>query len=286
MTALDIFGLSEGALRISAFLGILLLMVALESLAPRRVLTQARTRRWGTNLAIVFIGSLLVRAMGALAAPLLAVGAALWAAEHGVGLFHVIDVPTWLAFIATLVLLDLLVWGQHWASHRLPLFWRLHRVHHADRDIDASTALRFHPLEFVVSMLIKVAAVLLLGPSAVAVVIFEIVLNGTAIFNHANVRLPPALDRVLRLFIVTPDMHRVHHSVHAGEHNRNFGFNLSIWDRLFGTYVAQPRDGHHGMHIGLPAYQFDAPNTLWWSLKLPVLSTAEPLRAPAARREA
>lgn len=281
MNAVQILGLPEPTLRLSAFLGILVLMAALEFLAPRRALTLARSRRWTTNLAIVFIDGLFVRLLGALAAPLLAVGAALWATQHGVGLFNAIDAPAWIEFIATLAAFDLLVWAQHWAFHRLPLFWRVHRVHHADRDIDATTALRFPPLEIVASMLIKVVAVLLLGPTALAVVIFEIVLNGCAMFNHANVRLPLTLDHVLRLLIVTPDMHRVHHSVHAGEHHRNFGFNLSIWDRVFGTYVAQPRDGHQGMHIGLPAYQTDGPNSLWWSLKLPFVTAAETPRDPA-----
>jgi sterol desaturase/sphingolipid hydroxylase (fatty acid hydroxylase superfamily) len=269
----QILGLSEPTLRLSAFLGIFALMAVLEALAPRRPVLLGRLRRWPTNLTIVFIDGLCLRAMGAMAPSLLAVGAASWAAQRHLGLFNHLDAPAWAELLAALLVFDLLVWAQHWAFHRMPVLWRIHRMHHADRDIDTTTALRFHPVEILLSMLIKVAAVLLLGPSAAAVLVFEIVLNGCALFNHANLRLPLGLDRALRTLIVTPDMHRVHHSVHPEEHDTNYGFNLSVWDRLFGTYLAQPRDGHADMTIGLRAYQTTDPASLWWSLKLPFAAT-------------
>jgi sterol desaturase/sphingolipid hydroxylase (fatty acid hydroxylase superfamily) len=171
--------------------------------------------------------------------------------------------------VLALLILDLAIWFQHYVSHKVPVFWRLHQVHHADVDIDVSTAIRFHPVEIALSMLWKIALVFAFGPSAVAVVVFEVILNGCAMFNHANIALPAWLDRVLRIFIVTPDMHRVHHSVIRREHDSNFGFNLSIWDRLFGTYTPQPEKGHEAMTIGLSNYQSTNPTKLLWSLLLP-----------------
>lgn len=273
-----ILGLPEPTLRLLIFLGVLAAMMMLEAAWPRRDRSLVRRRRWPTNLAIVVIDGIVVRAMGVLAAPLLAVGAAWWAAGHGIGVFNLLDWPLWLEAALVIVALDFLLWGQHRVFHLVPLLWRMHRVHHADRDFDTTTALRFHPFEILLSMLIKVAAVLLLGPSVLAVVLFEIILNGGAMFNHANLRLPARLDAALRRVIVTPDMHRVHHSVRSAEHQRNFGFNLSLWDRLFGTYVAQPQDGHSGMRIGLSAYQDEAPASLWWSLKLPLDGRESDLR--------
>jgi sterol desaturase/sphingolipid hydroxylase (fatty acid hydroxylase superfamily) len=170
--------------------------------------------------------------------------------------------------VAVLVL-DLAIWGQHWASHKVPLFWRLHQVHHADRDIDVTTAVRFHPVEIALSMLWKIVVVVPLGAPPLAVFLFEVILNACAMFNHANIALPQWLDRILRLLVVTPDMHRVHHSVLRREHNTNYGFNLSVWDRLFRTYTAQPEGGHQGMTIGLPPYQSEAPTRFGWSLWLP-----------------
>jgi sterol desaturase/sphingolipid hydroxylase (fatty acid hydroxylase superfamily) len=169
------------------------------------------------------------------------------------------------------IVLDFAIWVQHVLSHQIPVLWRLHRVHHADVDFDVTTALRFHPVEIGLSMLYKVLWVLVLGPTALAVLIFEILLNACAMFSHSNVDVPKGLDRVLRTVLVTPDMHRVHHSVLANEHNANFGFNLSIWDRLFGTYTPEPQGGHHGMTIGLPAYQSEQPTHLAWSLRLPFM---------------
>lgn len=262
-------GFSEPVLRFSVFAGILAAMALFEILAPRRRLGSPKMRRWATNFAIVAIDTLIVRLMAAVAVPIVAVAAAVYAETHGIGLFNNVEWPVWLEFALALLLLDLAIWFQHYISHKVPLFWRLHQVHHADRDFDVSTAIRFHPVEIALSMLWKVLLVLLFGFSALAVVVFEVILNGCAMFNHANIALPRWLDRVLRLVIVTPDMHRVHHSVDRAEHDTNFGFNLSLWDRLFGTYTAQPRRGHDGMTIGLEDYQVDGPTRLSWSLLLP-----------------
>jgi sterol desaturase/sphingolipid hydroxylase (fatty acid hydroxylase superfamily) len=183
--------------------------------------------------------------------PAAAVGMALFTSAQGWGLLNVIDIPGWLAVLIAVVVLDFVVWVQHVLFHAVPALWRLHRVHHADLDYDLTTGARFHPIEIVLSMLIKFAAIAALGPPVVAVIIFEVILNGMAMFNHANVRLPLGVDRVLRWFVVTPDMHRVHHSIEDDETNSNFGFNLSWWDRLLGTYRDQPRAGHEGMTIGI-----------------------------------
>ncbi len=266
---MTLFGLPEPALRLGAFVAILALMMLLEALRPKRALRLRRRGRWPANVAIVVLGMVAVRAMGMLAAPLAAVVASQIAARNGLGLFNGLDWSAGVEVVFAIVLLDFAVWSQHWLFHHVPLLWRLHRVHHADRDLDVTTALRFHPAEILLSMLIKVGVVFVLGPPAVAVLLFEIILNGCAMFSHANLHLPPRLDRFLRAGIVTPDMHRVHHSVHRDEHLCNFGFNLSAWDRLFGTYAAQPRDGHQNMTIGLTPYQTAAPGSLWWSLKLP-----------------
>lgn len=255
----------ETALRFGVFASLLALFATLESLSPRRGRTLPRWHRWFTNLGMVALSTVLLRA----AFPLVAVGTALWAAESGIGLFNAVSWPAWLEFAFALVILDFIIWGQHWTFHHVPLFWRMHRVHHADRDFDVTTALRFHPFEIAVSMGVKMAAVLVFGPPAAAVILFEIGLNGMALFNHSNLALPRWADRLLRLVVVTPDMHRVHHSVTAAEHNRNFGFNLSIWDRLFRTYRAQPEAGHQGMTIGLEPWQDERPAGLLWSLYLP-----------------
>ncbi len=276
---MELFGNSEATVRLAVFIGVLLTLVVSEWLWPRRALAVGR-RRWPTNLTIVVLGAALVRLLAVLSPILLAVGAAQWAARNGWGLFNTFEGYQGLKFAAALLALDALVWAQHVAFHRVHFFWRFHRMHHADRDFDVTTALRFHPGEILASMLIKVVAVLLLGPSATAVVVFEIALNGCAMFNHANLRLPRSADRLLRKLIVTPDMHRVHHSVHAAEHQKNFGFCLSVWDHLFGSYLAQPRDGHTAMTIGLSEYATDAPTQLAWCLTLP----AAPLHAAHASR--
>lgn len=265
-------GLSEPVLRFSVFAAILIAMALLEVFAPRRNLTAPKARRWLTNFTIVAIDTAVVRLMGALTVPIVAVAAAVYAETQGWGLFNLIELPSWLEFVLALLILDFGIWLQHYISHKVPLFWRLHRVHHADVDIDVSTAIRFHPIEIALSMLWKIVLVFVFGPAAAAVVVFEVILNGCAMFNHANIALPGWLDRAMRMVIVTPDMHRVHHSVIRSEHDSNYGFNLSIWDRLFGTYTAQPENGHEGMKIGLEQFPAPAPTRLLWSLALPFAS--------------
>ncbi len=254
-------------LRLAVFLGLFAVFAALEALAPRRPRVQTRQGRWGTNLAMMVMDTLALRALAVLL-PALAVGAALDAWMQGWGLFNQVLWPIWVEMVLAIILLDLCLWGQHFVTHHVPLFWRFHRVHHADRDMDVTTGLRFHPVEILASMGLKVGVVYLLGPQAIAVVLFEIILNGTSLFNHANLRLPLWLDRGVRLVLVTPDMHRVHHSVIRAEHDSNFGFALSIWDRIFGTYRAQPAGGHNEMQVGLE-WQDEKPARLGWALWLP-----------------
>lgn len=258
---------NEATIRLVIFLGLFLLFAGLETMLPRKVRTQPRQRRWVTNWAITLANTLTLRLMAVLL-PVLAVGAAVDAAQNGWGLFNLIGLPMVVEIVLAILILDLAIWAQHLVTHKIPLLWRLHRVHHADRDIDVTTAIRFHPVEIALSMLLKIGLVYLLGPAAIAVILFEILLNGTAMFNHANIALPGWLDRAMRLVLVTPDMHRVHHSVHRHEHDSNYGFALSIWDRMFGTYVAQPEAGHDAMTIGLQ-WQDDRPSQLGWSLWLP-----------------
>ena len=238
----------EAAVRLFFLLSILAAMAAWEAAAPRRRREIPRLLRWSNNLGVVVIDTLLVR----LTFPFLAVGMAVLAAERGWGLLNVFAVPGWLATILSLLLLDLAIYLQHVMFHAVPALWKLHRMHHADLDIDVTTGARFHPVEIALSMLVKFAAIAALGVPPVAVVVFELLLNASSMFNHANVRVPAPLEPVLRWLLVTPDMHRVHHSVERDETNSNFGFNLSLWDRLFGTYRAQPRAGHEAMALGIP----------------------------------
>jgi sterol desaturase/sphingolipid hydroxylase (fatty acid hydroxylase superfamily) len=253
--------------RIGVFVVVLLTLAGLERLAPRRQLVQPKVRRWGTNLGLVVIDVVAVRAL-ALAVPILAVAAAVDAGQLGWGLFNALDWPVWVEVLLAVLVFDLAIWLQHLITHKVPLFWRFHRVHHADRDFDVTTALRFHPVEIAASSLLKVGLVYLIGPSVLAVVAFEILLNATAMFNHANLRLPLGLDRGMRLVLVTPDMHRVHHSVHREEHDSNYGFALSVWDRIFRTYVPQPKAGHEAMTVGLE-WQDDRTMRLGWVLGSP-----------------
>lgn len=258
---------NEATIRLAIFLGLFAVLAAAETLAPRRVRSQKRSQRWVTNWGITIANTVLLRLM-AVALPLLAVGAAIDAQAQGWGLFNALALPGWIEVIAAILILDFVIWAQHLITHKVPLLWRLHRVHHADVDMDVTTAIRFHPVEIALSMILKIGVVYLLGPAALAVIVFEIMLNGTAMFNHANIRLPLWLDAILRRVLVTPDMHRVHHSVHRDEHDSNYGFALSIWDRMFGTYIAQPRAGHDDMEVGLE-WQDDRPARLGWSLGLP-----------------
>jgi sterol desaturase/sphingolipid hydroxylase (fatty acid hydroxylase superfamily) len=237
----------EPTIRLAAFAGVFALVALWEVLAPRRALTVPKLPRWANNVGLVVLNTVLLR----LTFPLAAAGLAAFAGDHGWGMLNHFQVPFWLAVPVAVIAMDFVIWLQHVMVHAVPALWRLHRVHHADLDYDLTTGARFHPIEIFLSMGIKFAAIVVLGPPVVAVVVFELLLNATAMFNHGNVRLPAALDRVLRWVVVTPDMHRVHHSVEDDETNSNFGFNLPWWDRLFGTYRAQPRAGHEGMTIGI-----------------------------------
>jgi len=234
---------------------------------PRRTLISSKFRRWTANLSVVLLSTGLTR----LLFPVLPVATAIHCKQHGYGLFNLLEPPAWLAIPAGILLLDLVIYWQHVAFHRHRLLWRVHRMHHADIDIDASTALRFHPIEIIMSMALKLGVVFLLGPPPVAVIIFEILLNGCAIFNHANVTIPLAIDRWLRLLVVTPDMHRVHHSTDMREANRNYGFSFPWWDRMFSTYKPQPEQGHKGMQIGLNIFREPSYTGLFKLLAIPFL---------------
>lgn len=258
-------------IRLSAFLSVLVAMMLWELAAPRRRLEIPRVIRWTNNLALVALDTAILR----LAFPVLAVGLATMAETLGWGLFNRLDLPLWLAVLASILILDLAIYLQHVLFHAVPGLWRLHRMHHADLDFDATTGLRFHPVEILLSMLIKLAVVGAIGAPAVAVLAFEVILNATALFNHANIALPRGVDRLLRLVLVTPDMHRVHHSSDPRETNSNYGFSLPWWDRAFGTYIAQPAKGHQGMEIGIE--QFRTPRDLWLDRML-----VQPLRGPAS----
>ena len=241
----------EIAARVILAVAVFAVIAAWEVFAPRRRLAAGRLLRWPSNLGIVVVDALAIR----LVVPAAAVGASLYAAGHGIGLFHYLNLRLSLAALLGFLVLDLIIYAQHIVFHRVPWLWRLHRMHHADLDIDVTTGLRFHPFEILISLGIKIAAVLAFGIPPVAVFVFEVVLNASSMFNHSNVSMPPRLDRILRLVLVTPDMHRVHHSVVRAETDSNFGFNLPWWDRLFGTYRREPRAGHNGMTIGLPVFR-------------------------------
>ena len=254
----------EVIVRLGAFAGVLALMVLWETLAPRRTLRVGR-RRWSANLTLALLNTVVVR----FAVPLGTYGAAELAIDRGWGLFNLTHGPRALEFVAAVLLMDLVVYLQHRLFHVVPFLWRFHKVHHADNDVDVTTGLRFHTLSMVFSMGVKMSAAVLLGASPLAVLVSETALNLTAMFNHANIRIPVALDRVLRWFVVTPDMHRVHHSVDTGEMSRNFGFNFPCWDRMLGTYRDQPAAGHEAMTNGLREHQADADQSLFWMIALP-----------------
>ena len=243
--------LYEPHIRLGAFAAVFALMALWEMIEPRRRQAIGRAWRWPNNLGVVLANTLLLR----LVFPTTAVGVALLAETQGWGLLNVLAVPAWAAVVGAVAVLDLAIYLQHVLFHAVPTLWRLHRMHHADLEFDVSTGLRFHPIEIVLSMVIKFAVIAALGAPALAVLIFEVLLNATSMFNHGNVRIPAPLDRVLRWFVVTPDMHRVHHSILVRETNSNFGFNLPWWDRLFGTYRAQPAAGHEAMTIGVDAFR-------------------------------
>src|SRR5581483_8690371 len=247
----DLLLANEPTMRLIAFAGIFAVMALLELLAPRRQQAVTRAQRWPSNLGIVALNTLLVR----LVFPTTAVALAVLGEAQGWGLFHAVGLPVWAAIPLGVILLDLAIYLQHVLVHAVPALWRLHRMHHADLEFDVTTGARFHPIEILLSMVLKLMVIAALGPPAAAVLLFEVLLNATAMFNHSNVRVPDGLDRVLRLIVVTPDMHRIHHSVVPKETNSNFGFNLPWWDRLFGTYRPEPAAGQVGMTIGVEQFR-------------------------------
>jgi len=265
----QIFGIGEAVWRVAFFTAIFLSLALLELLHPRlerpELMRALKAQRWFTNLSILVLSSLLLRIIF----PAAATGVALWAEAKGYGLLPMTGLPPLVGGVLVFVILDFAIWLEHVIFHKVPLLWRIHRVHHADTGLDLTTGLRFHPLEILISMLWKSAAILLLGAPAVSVLIFEIVLNGTAMFNHANLRLPQRTDQILRRFIVTPDMHSVHHSAEPQETDSNYGFNLSLWDRMFSTYLTRSKHEPKDVRIGLAQYGNPLPARLFWSLLLP-----------------
>jgi len=267
----------EAKIRLRFFFGIFTLIALLEWLAPRRALTTSKTSRWFANLAIIALNPISVR----LVFPVLPLGMALLAEERHWGLLNIMAIPYWLKVVTAVIILDLSIYLQHVLHHAVPILWRFHMVHHADLDFDVTTGMRFHPIEIVLSMGIKLMIVAALGPPALAVLIFEVALNGTSMFNHSNIHISEKVDRVLRLLLVTPDMHRVHHSVITRETNSNYGFNLPWWDRLLGTYKDQPERGHDGMMIGLSQFRDHKRLTLPQLLILPFVG--DPGKVPINR---
>ena len=259
--------MSDTILRLTFFLSILVILIMAEILLPKKKRIHNRKDRWITNGLITLINTASVNIVH-IAIPLIAIVAAIDVSNGKMGLFNIINFPIWIEIILTVIILDFIIWGQHLLSHKIPFVWRFHRMHHTDRDLDVTTAVRFHPFEIIFSMFIKITSIYILGASAIAVIIFEIMLNGMAMFNHANLRIPFRIENILRKFIVTPDLHRIHHSIYIDEHNKNFGFSLSIWDKIFKCYLDQPRDGHKDMKLGLK-WQNDKPTKLGWSLWIP-----------------
>lgn len=261
---------AEVLVRLSTFAGLFAVFAVWELLAPRRTQHHSRSVRWLNNLAIMVLNGLIVR----LGIPLAAVGTAIVAQDQNLGLLNQVTLPAWFAMVVAILALDLILYLQHLVFHHVDFLWRLHRMHHADLEVDVTTGLRFHPIEIVLSMAIKMAAVLVLGAPVVAVIAFEVLLNASSLFNHANIRIPDKVDRIMRYFIVTPDMHRVHHSVVRQETDSNFGFNVPWWDYLFGTYRASPQAGHTGMKVGIE--YFRTQRDLWLDHLL-----LQPFRKPA-----
>lgn len=257
----------EATIRIAFFVGIFVIVALVELLVPRRPLSTSKAIRWFGNIGVVIINTVLLR----LLFPAAAVGVAVWVERQGWGLFHNVELPYWLKVALSAIILDFIIYLQHVMFHAVPLLWRLHMMHHADMDYDVTTGTRFHPIEIILSMVIKGAAITVLGTPALGVIIFEILLNGTAMFNHGNFFIPTGIDQILRWFVVTPDMHRVHHSVFPSEANSNFGFSLPWWDRVMGTYRHQPSRGHERMIIGLNQFRDPSHLTLPWMLALPFI---------------
>jgi sterol desaturase/sphingolipid hydroxylase (fatty acid hydroxylase superfamily) len=265
----ELLGVSEPVIRLSVFGLIFCALALLELWSPRlerpELLGALKAKRWLTNVSIVIVSSLALRIIF----PLAAVGTAIWAESREYGILPWLGIPSIAVGVIAFIILDFAIWFEHLMSHKISLFWRVHRMHHADIGFDVTTALRFHPIEIVLSMLWKAVVIILLGAPPVAVLIFEIVLNGSSMFNHANLKLPEAVDRLLRLVIVTPDMHRIHHSTERAETDSNYGFNFTFWDRLFGTYRREPIRGRTGIEIGIEDWRDERPAHLVWSLLLP-----------------
>jgi sterol desaturase/sphingolipid hydroxylase (fatty acid hydroxylase superfamily) len=257
----------EGIIRLSIFFGLFIVFAAIEYFFPRRVVAKSKARRWLTNWSVSVFNVLTLRVFS-LALPLLAIGAAFDAQNLGIGLFNQIGFSVWIEIIMVILILDFCIWLQHLLTHKIEFLWRIHRVHHSDTEMDISTAIRFHPIEIALSMALKIGLVYILGADPLSVLIFEILLNGSSIFNHANINIPNRFDKILRFLIVTPDMHRIHHSSDRIEHDTNFGFALSIWDHIFRTYKLRPKRNHKEMEIGLN-WQDEKPEKLGWSLSLP-----------------
>lgn len=255
----------QDIIRLTVFCAVFIILAIAEYLFPLAKRKSPRYQQWSVNLSIALINSLSLH----LLLPVLAVGAAHYAKVHGIGLFNCLDIPYAVVVILSLLLLDLIIYGQHLVLHKIPLLWTLHRMHHTEIGLDASSAVRFHPIEMIISMLIKMAFVLLLGVPVVAVILFELLLNGLALFNHSNLKLSPAADKCLRKVIVTPEVHWVHHSKIVTETNSNYGFNLIIWDKLFSTYLAKPAVEHSKMQQGLSEFGVKKPLTLFALLASP-----------------
>lgn len=259
--------MSDSAIRLSIFCGALIALGIAEIYIPRRDFPQLKMHRWFTNLSLAGLDNITLR----IVFPILAVGVAEYVNTNGFGAFGLLGWPVWLELILSVILLDLAIYLQHVATHKIPFLWAVHQVHHADTEVDVTTGIRFHPIEIILSMLYKFAIIWVLGASGAAVFIFEVLLNVFAMFSHANIKLPASVDGILRRFIVTPDMHRIHHSITRREADSNYGFNLSIWDHLFGTYTHAPKTGQLRMHIGIkPSYQTAKPSYLAWCLMLPL----------------
>lgn len=259
----------EDMVRVSLYLSVLFVMATWELLAPRRALTASKCCRWAGNLTIVMLNTAIARLffMGGV------VVTAAMAQQRGWGLFNLVEGPAWLEVGLALGALDFIIYWQHQVFHGVPILWRFHMMHHSDLDLDVTSGVRFHPVEIIISTMVKAAAVLALGAAPLAVVVFEIVLNGTSLFNHSNVKMPLSLDRLLRWFVVTPDMHRIHHSTDPRETNSNYGFNVPWWDRLFGTYCAEPALGQTGMQIGLEHLGPPVCLNLFMMLRFPFVTT-------------
>jgi sterol desaturase/sphingolipid hydroxylase (fatty acid hydroxylase superfamily) len=273
----------EGFVRLGFFAGVLSVMALWELSAPLRKSRISKGRRWLGNFAILILNSIIVRVLF----PTAALGVAMFAGSEGWGVFNYFSLPPWISVVLCIVALDVTIYYQHVLLHAVPVLWRVHRMHHADQDFDVSTGGRFHPLEILLSMLIKFAAIVILGAPALAVVIFEVVLSATSLFNHSNVRIATRVDRMLRLLLVTPDMHRVHHSIEPDETDSNFGFNLPWWDRLFGTYRAQPRAGHENMEIGQRSFRdVKQCQDLLGMLAIPFVAGESPLAERAEQSDA